>query len=73
MSEPVHGSAPDIAGTGTADPTAAVISAAMMLDFLGEAAAAARIEEAVASTPAEPGRSTASTGDAIAEHAERLR
>ena len=35
--EPVHGSAPDIAGTGQADPRAAVISAAMMCDFLGEA------------------------------------
>ena len=45
--EPVHGSAPDIAGTGVADPRAAVISAAMMLDFLGEAAAADRIRTAV--------------------------
>jgi 3-isopropylmalate dehydrogenase len=41
--EPVHGSAPDIAGTGTANPVAAIRSAAMMLDFLGEADAAARI------------------------------
>ena len=41
MFEPVHGSAPDIAGTGQADPTAAIISTAMMLDFLGEADAAA--------------------------------
>ena len=39
--EPVHGSAPDIAGTGRADPTAAIISAAMMLDFLGDGAVAA--------------------------------
>ena len=38
--EPVHGSAPDIAGTGKADPRAAVISAAMMCEFLGEADAA---------------------------------
>jgi 3-isopropylmalate dehydrogenase len=45
--EPVHGSAPDIAGTGVADPRAAVISAAMMLDFLGETAAADRIRAAV--------------------------
>ena len=36
MFEPVHGSAPDIAGTGTANPTAAILSAALMLDFLGE-------------------------------------
>lgn len=67
MFEPVHGSAPDIAGTGTADPTAAVISAAMMLDFLGEADAAARITKAVADLAPEKGRSTAATGDAIAE------
>ena len=38
--EPVHGSAPDIAGTGAADPRAAIISAAMMLEFLGETDAA---------------------------------
>ena len=48
--EPVHGSAPDIAGTGQADPRAAVISAAMMLEFLGEADAAARILKAVDKT-----------------------
>ena len=45
--EPVHGSAPDIAGTGQADPRAAIISAAMMLEFLGEADAAARVRTAV--------------------------
>ncbi|HEX3539427.1 MAG TPA: 3-isopropylmalate dehydrogenase [Acidimicrobiales bacterium] len=45
--EPVHGSAPDIAGTGRANPLAAIISAAMMLDFLGESGAAARIIKAV--------------------------
>ncbi len=44
--EPVHGSAPDIAGTGTANPLAAIRSAAMMLDFLGEADAARRIFDA---------------------------
>jgi 3-isopropylmalate dehydrogenase len=65
MFEPVHGSAPDIAGTGTADPTAAVLSAAMMLEFLGEADAAARIQKACAE-PAPEG-STADIGDAIAE------
>jgi 3-isopropylmalate dehydrogenase len=45
--EPVHGSAPDIAGTGAADPRAAVISAAMMCEFLGETDAGARIHKAV--------------------------
>jgi 3-isopropylmalate dehydrogenase len=48
MFEPVHGSAPDIAGTGRADPTAAVLSVALMLDHLGDAAAARRVEQAVA-------------------------
>ena len=48
MFEPVHGSAPDIAGTGTASPVAAVLSAAMCLDHLGEPAAAAAVEAAVA-------------------------
>jgi 3-isopropylmalate dehydrogenase len=48
MFEPVHGSAPDIAGTGTADPTAAVLSAALLLAHLGEPDAAARVEGAVA-------------------------
>jgi 3-isopropylmalate dehydrogenase len=73
MFEPVHGSAPDIAGSGLADPSAAVASAAMMLDFLGESAAADRIDRAIASIPAQPGRTTAATGDAIAQAAERLR
>jgi tartrate dehydrogenase/decarboxylase/D-malate dehydrogenase len=45
--EPVHGSAPDIAGKGIANPTAAVLSAAMMLDWLGEAAAATDVRAAV--------------------------
>ncbi len=45
--EPVHGSAPDIAGKGIANPTAAVLSAAMMLDWLGEANAASMIRRAV--------------------------
>jgi 3-isopropylmalate dehydrogenase len=46
MFEPVHGSAPDIVGTGKANPTAAVLSAAHMLEFLGEADAAARVRAA---------------------------
>jgi 3-isopropylmalate dehydrogenase len=45
--EPVHGSAPDIAGTNTADPRAAIISAAMMLEFLGEPDAGFRVRGAV--------------------------
>ncbi|MTD53916.1 3-isopropylmalate dehydrogenase [Amycolatopsis pithecellobii] len=47
MFEPVHGSAPDIAGQDKADPTAAVLSVALMLDHLGEAEAAAKIESVV--------------------------
>ena len=48
MFEPVHGSAPDIVGTGRANPTAAILSAALMLDFLGEDSAADRIRTACA-------------------------
>ena len=48
MFEPVHGSAPDIVGTGKANPTAAILSAALMLDFLGESTAAERVREACA-------------------------
>ena len=65
MFEPVHGSAPDIVGTNSANPTAAVLSAAMMLDFLGESDAAARIHEACAE-PAELTGTTTEIGDAIA-------
>ena len=50
MFEPVHGSAPDIAGRGIANPVAAIQSAAMMLDWLGEASAAAAIRAAVEAT-----------------------
>jgi 3-isopropylmalate dehydrogenase len=64
--EPVHGSAPDIAGTGTADPRAAIISAAMLLEFLGESEAAARVHKAVAASESVTG-STAQIGDAVAE------
>ncbi|HEX9260516.1 MAG TPA: 3-isopropylmalate dehydrogenase [Acidimicrobiales bacterium] len=62
--EPVHGSAPDIVGTGRANPTAAILSAALMLDFLGETAAAARIRKAC-EEPA--GGTTTQIGDQIAE------
>ncbi len=63
--EPVHGSAPDIAGTGKANPIAAILSGAMMLEFLGEADAAARVRKACA----EPGLagSTTEIGDLVAE------
>jgi 3-isopropylmalate dehydrogenase len=66
MFEPVHGSAPDIAGQQKANPVAAILSAAMMLEFLGEADAAARIRKACAD-PASLQGTTAQIGDAIAE------
>ena len=50
--EPVHGSAPDIAGQGLANPTAAVLSGAMMLDFLDEAETAQRVRMACECVPA---------------------
>ena len=64
--EPVHGSAPDIAGTGTANPLAAIKSAALMLDFLGEADAASRITKACDSAGDITG-STSEVGDLVAE------
>ena len=63
MFEPVHGSAPDIVGTGKANPTAAILSAALMLDFLGENAAADRIRAACADAVT---GSTVEIGNAIA-------
>jgi 3-isopropylmalate dehydrogenase len=69
MFEPVHGSAPDIAGQQKADPTAAILSAALMLEHLGLAEAGRRIEQAVESDLAErdgTARRTAEIGDAIA-------
>jgi 3-isopropylmalate dehydrogenase len=63
MFEPVHGSAPDIAGQNKANPIAAILSAALMLDFLGESAAADRIRAACD----DPGTgSTTEIGDTIA-------
>ena len=53
MFEPVHGSAPDIAGKGVVNPVATILSAAMMLDHLGEADAARRVERAIAEVLAE--------------------
>lgn len=70
MFEPVHGSAPDIAGQQKADPTAAILSASLLLDHLGYADAAATIETAViddlAARTAGTARRTAEIGDAIA-------
>ncbi len=65
MFEPVHGSAPDIAGQAKANPIAAILSAAMMLDLLGEDAAADRIRKACASAT-DLTASTPEIGDAIA-------
>ncbi len=70
--EPVHGSAPDIAGKQQADPTAAILSAAMLCEHLGMSAEAARIEQAVSDDLLErqgawSPRSTPEVGDDIAE------
>ncbi|SFH49712.1 3-isopropylmalate dehydrogenase [Actinopolymorpha cephalotaxi] len=71
MFEPVHGSAPSIAGQGKADPTAAILSAALLLGHVGEQAAAQRVEDAVAFDIAArvdaPARTTSQIGDDIAE------
>ena len=68
MFEPVHGSAPDIAGQGKADPTATVLSVALLLEHLGHAEQARRVERAVAENLAARGttpRSTDEVGDAL--------
>ncbi|MCU1445817.1 MAG: 3-isopropylmalate dehydrogenase [Frankiales bacterium] len=68
MFEPVHGSAPDIAGQGKADPTATVLSVAMLLAHLGATAAAQRVEAAVAADLAGRGtgpRTTAEVGESL--------
>jgi len=65
MFEPVHGSAPDIVGTGQANPVAAVLSGAMMLDHLGETEAADRIRAACAEPDVFVG-TTSDIGDQIA-------
>ena len=69
MFEPVHGSAPDIAGQGIADPTAAIMSVALLLAHVGEDAAAARVDKAVEqhlATRGEEKFSTTQVGDRIA-------
>ena len=70
MFEPVHGSAPDIAGKNLADPTATVLSIAMMLNHLGQSQAASDVEKAVAAdllSRGEKKRSTTEIGDALAK------
>jgi 3-isopropylmalate dehydrogenase len=70
MFEPVHGSAPDIAGSGTADPTAAILSTVLLLEHLGHDKSAARVGNAVADDLSSRGpqpRSTTAIGDAIAD------
>ena len=63
--EPVHGSAPDIAGKGIADPRAAILSASMMLDHLGYAAEAEKVRRVAYNTP--HSGSTLETARSIAE------
>lgn len=69
MFEPVHGSAPDIAGKQIADPTAAILSVAMLLDHLGHNQAAQAVEDAVGADllARSTSRSTSQVGDEIAE------
>ncbi|MGH9189239.1 MAG: 3-isopropylmalate dehydrogenase [Acidimicrobiales bacterium] len=64
--EPVHGSAPDLAGTNRANPLAAIRSAAMMLDFLGDVGAATRVRDACAEVPSDR-TTTTQIGDAVAK------
>ena len=64
MFEPVHGSAPGIAGRGVANPMAAMLAGSMMLDFLGQAPAAARVENAVLRVLADPQAATPDLGGA---------
>jgi len=66
MFEPVHGTAPDIAGKGVANPLAAIISAGLMLEFLGEDEAAAKVAAACASPERYTG-TTSEIGDAVAD------
>jgi 3-isopropylmalate dehydrogenase len=69
MFEPVHGSAPDIAGQGVADPTAAIMSVALLLSHLGDDAPAARVDKAVEkhlATRGDQKLSTSAIGDRIA-------
>lgn len=62
MFEPVHGSAPDIAGQGVANPVAAIWSGAQMLDFLGHVEAAEAIERAIETALSDPAKTTRDLG-----------
>ncbi|WP_020628644.1 3-isopropylmalate dehydrogenase [Saccharomonospora halophila] len=72
MFEPVHGSAPDIAGQNLADPTAAVLSVSLLLDHLGEKEAARRIEASVAFDLATRDQSSPGTTQAIGDRLAAL-
>jgi 3-isopropylmalate dehydrogenase len=72
MFEPVHGSAPDIAGQGIADPTATILSVAMLLEHLELAQAARHVQEAVAADLAQRGPTLRRTGDVGEAIAARL-
>ena len=72
MFEPVHGSAPDIAGQRKADPTAAILSTALLLDHLGLPEAARRVEAAVTADLAERGATPRTTDEVGAAIASRL-
>jgi len=73
MFEPVHGSAPDIAGKGIADPTAAIMSMSLMMDFLGYGELGSHISQAIHADVASRagnnlGRSTSGIGEGIRAH-----
>lgn len=72
MFEPIHGSAPDIAGKGIANPTAAILSSAMLLRHLGLDEAASRIDRAVAQDIAQSGSSARNTEQVSADILARL-
>jgi len=80
MFEPVHGSAPDIAGKGIASPAATILSVSMMLDYIGENRAARRVENTIAglltdrripSLGADSGLTTGQVGDLVVESLEK--
>ncbi|MCP2267336.1 3-isopropylmalate dehydrogenase [Promicromonospora thailandica] len=72
MFEPVHGSAPDIAGQGKADPTATILSVALLLDHLGFAAESARVHDAVAADLAARGAAVRTTDQVGRDIAARV-
>jgi len=72
MFEPIHGSAPDIAGKGIADPTATILATALMLEHLGFPIQAAQIQAAVEADLAERGSTKRSTAQIGADIAARL-